>query len=246
MAVALLAACFGLPSQAEEPPAPLACLARWYAVTPVQVNGRWMAALPDGSHVPYDDGLVKTDEQRYDSPDVKDLFVDQYQAGPIAPVTAVDFDPGRIRVESIFQATYGASRKEVDLIPIDFLGTRVRVHRKVAPQFLAVARRLTNALAKDSSLGPFLKNLGGTFVWRNIAGTQRLSAHAYGVSLDLNPKLTTYWRWSRTSRWQNKVPQAIVDAFEAEGFIWGGRWYHYDTMHFEYRPELVDPGCYPR
>ena len=27
--------------------------------------------------------------------------------------------------------------------------------------------------------------------------------------------------------------------FEKHGFIWGGRWYHYDTMHFEYRPELV-------
>ena len=23
------------------------------------------------------------------------------------------------------------------------------------------------------------------------------------------------------------------------GFIWGGKWYHYDTMHFEFRPELV-------
>ena len=35
-----------------------------------------------------------------------------------------------------------------------------------------------------------------------------------------------------------------VDAFEAEGFIWGGRWYHFDTMHFEYRPELLDGSCY--
>ncbi|NUM57423.1 MAG: M15 family metallopeptidase, partial [Bdellovibrionaceae bacterium] len=26
--------------------------------------------------------------------------------------------------------------------------------------------------------------------------------------------------------------------FESEGFIWGGKWNHYDTMHFEYRPEL--------
>ena len=34
-----------------------------------------------------------------------------------------------------------------------------------------------------------------------------------------------------------------VDAFEAEGFIWGGRWLHYDTMHFEYRPELLDADC---
>ena len=35
----------------------------------------------------------------------------------------------------------------------------------------------------------------------------------------------------------------IVDAFEAEGFAWGGRWYHYDTMHFEWRPELFDAAC---
>src|SRR5262245_1812136 len=27
--------------------------------------------------------------------------------------------------------------------------------------------------------------------------------------------------------------------FEKYGFIWGGHWYHYDTMHFEYRPELL-------
>ena len=30
---------------------------------------------------------------------------------------------------------------------------------------------------------------------------------------------------------------------EKHGFIWGGRWYHYDTMHFEYRPELLVPAC---
>ena len=43
--------------------------------------------------------------------------------------------------------------------------------------------------------------------------------------------------------WKNRIPQEIVDAFEAEGFIWGGRWAHYDTMHFEYRPELTSPLC---
>ena len=46
-----------------------------------------------------------------------------------------------------------------------------------------------------------------------------------------------------TPAWKNQIPQAIVDAFEAEGFAWGGRWYHYDTMHFEWRPELRDPRC---
>jgi peptidoglycan LD-endopeptidase CwlK len=39
--------------------------------------------------------------------------------------------------------------------------------------------------------------------------------------------------------YQNKIPIEIVKIFEANGFIWGGKWWHYDTMHFEYRPELL-------
>ena len=38
------------------------------------------------------------------------------------------------------------------------------------------------------------------------------------------------------------IPKEIVDIFEKHGFIWGGRWSHYDTMHFEYRPEFQT--CY--
>ncbi|MFY4861157.1 M15 family metallopeptidase, partial [Aliarcobacter butzleri] len=39
--------------------------------------------------------------------------------------------------------------------------------------------------------------------------------------------------------YKNKIPLEIVEIFEKYGFIWGGRWYHFDTMHFEYRPELL-------
>ena len=31
-----------------------------------------------------------------------------------------------------------------------------------------------------------------------------------------------------------------LKTFEKYGFIWGGKWYHFDTMHFEYRPELIN------
>ena len=34
------------------------------------------------------------------------------------------------------------------------------------------------------------------------------------------------------------VETRIGEIFERHGFIWGGKWYHYDTMHFEYRPEF--------
>ena len=40
--------------------------------------------------------------------------------------------------------------------------------------------------------------------------------------------------------WRNRIPPEIIDIFERHGFIWGGKWYHFDTMHFEYRPELIE------
>jgi hypothetical protein len=27
--------------------------------------------------------------------------------------------------------------------------------------------------------------------------------------------------------------------FEKHGFIWGGKWGHFDIMHYEYRPEII-------
>jgi peptide methionine sulfoxide reductase MsrA len=39
--------------------------------------------------------------------------------------------------------------------------------------------------------------------------------------------------------YKNEIPWEIVEIFEKHGFIWGGKWYHYDTMHFEYRPEII-------
>ena len=40
------------------------------------------------------------------------------------------------------------------------------------------------------------------------------------------------WRWM--------PPQAVIDIFEEEGFIWGGKWAIWDNMHFEYHPELIE------
>jgi hypothetical protein len=233
-------------AEADTPPAALVCLARYYSLAPLLQEGRWFGQLPDGTRLPFDDQQSKSFAQKFDHPDLEDVFSIPYPLGPIAPITEVDFDPGRIRLDALFKQTYGVSASRVDLVTIDFLGQRLRVHRKVQAPFLRVAGRLTEALARDPSLRPFFIGLGGTFVWRNIAGTTRPSSHSFGVSLDLNPQLSHYWRWSKRFLWQNRVPQVIVDAFEAEGFIWGGRWYHYDTMHFEYRPELLDPSCTAR
>jgi len=108
---------------------------------------------------------------------------------------------------------------------------------------------VSNELAKlPPNFHVYLKNPGGTFNWRPIAGTKRISMHSFGVTIDINVAESHYWRNVKPDRnglytYRNQIPMEIVHIFEKHGFIWGGRWYHFDTMHFEYRPELLNSEC---
>jgi hypothetical protein len=194
----------------------------------------------------WDDGRAKSPEERLNEPDLEDALRLSYDSGAISPVTAPDHDPGRVRPLPLFDALYGANAAAVTsaLAPWSLFGHTHRVHRRALPAFEAVARRLETLVQSDPALRVWLEPLGGTFVWRSVAGTERRSAHAWGIAVDLNPARCEYWRDAAPgAAWRNRVPEVIVRAFEAEGFIWGGRWRHFDTMHFEYRPELLDPEC---
>lgn len=197
-----------------------------------------------GAVVLDDDGRDKTFDERLRSPDLKDMFTPPYRRGPPRPVTEQDFDPGRFRPEPLFTAAYGATPTDVEraLVPVQLGRGSVSVHRRVAPALRRVADRLVALVRANPGWGELLTPLGGGFNPRNIAGTERKSAHAFGIAVDLNPKLGAYWRWQST--WSNRVPEDVIRAFEDQGFIWGGRWYHFDTMHFEFRPELFDESCY--
>jgi hypothetical protein len=84
--------------------------------------------------------------------------------------------------------------------------------------------------------------IAGVLSCRSVADTGRMSMHGYAAAIDLNLKYSDYWLWAGKNKkipYKNRMPHEIVDIFERHGFIWGGKWYHYDTMHFEYRPELL-------
>ena len=103
----------------------------------------------------------------------------------------------------------------------------------------AVSRELDQL---PSDFMKFLIPTSGTYNCRAVAGSSVRSMHAYGAAIDLNVKYADYWRWSadpHAPTWKNRIPIEIVRTFERHGFIWGGYWYHFDTMHFEYRPELL-------
>jgi len=231
---------------AEAAPAPLSCLERHYDVHAVWKDNDWWGRLPDGRDVRYDDGQVKSLDQLLNHPTLRDMFVMPYVRGAVTKQPAENDDPGRVRVDALFATTFPMNRASVETLL--FLGQKVRVHRRALAAFTAVEQRLQTLLRDRPDLRAHLLPLGGTIAKRNIAGTQRASAHSFGIAIDINPKRAVYWRWRRDNIGKpipiDALPdQAIVDAFESEGFVWGGRWYHTDTMHFEYRPELLDPAC---
>ena len=180
--------------------------------------------------------------------DIAGIFSQPYRKGEIF-VPGRNEDPGRIRSEELLKAMYGSTAKEVEknLTTITWcpklVGSKVRVSRiNGADKQL---QKISDELDKHPELKKYLTG-AGTYNWRKIAGTDRLSAHSFGIAIDLNIKYSHYWQWDCRCKnedvdlkYKNLIPQKIVDIFEKHGFIWGGKWYHYDTMHFEYRPELL-------
>jgi hypothetical protein len=143
---------------------------------------------------------------------------------------------------------------EAGIVTVKLMGFDVRVHEQVADPLKAVNRRLKLLIATDPGVKRFVDGLKGLagYNWREIAGTQSRSYHSYGIAVDLAPKSFggrhTYWRWAlpQTDEWYAipyerrwMVPLQVVEAFEHHGFIWGGKWFYFDTMHFEYRPEIL-------
>ena len=195
--------------------------------------------------------------ERLKQADLKSQLMQPYTPGFPATVPARDQDPGRLRAQAFFTALYGASLAEVQrhLVAVPWApsgGTLMFTRLNGAAQAL---QRVGRALATHPQTAHYVRRPAGSLNWRPIAGTPRLSLHAYGAAVDfaLPNGLGRYWQWSGCTEagacrypaavLQDPTLQRVVEAFEREGFIWGGKWAHFDTVHFEYRPELVGLAC---
>jgi hypothetical protein len=137
---------------------------------------------------------------------------------------------------------------------IRFLGKSVTVHFLILVNLSLVEEQILAAARTDPQVQTWINSIASLegWSWRNIAETQSRSYHSYGLAVDLIPRSyggkETYWLWAsnRRSDWWNisynerfHPPAAVIKAFEKYGFIWGGKWTYFDTMHFEYRPEIL-------
>lgn len=211
----------------------------------------------DGNAVHWRDGTVMTASDgasekpfhdRIDHSSLVDQFHDPYPHGRLPGPPAVDVDPGRYRNVAFFTKMYGDCRKgEVSarLVPVVWLpkswGKRIQI-----TSVSGVNEHLAAVSEEIESLPEKIRRAAypsaGTYNCRPVADTGLPSAHGFGIAIDLNIGVSDYWYWQSHNgsiNYRNRMPDEIVAIFERHGFIWGGKWYHFDTMHFEYRPELL-------
>ena len=135
---------------------------------------------------------------------------------------------------------------------------RVVVHRDVAADIVSVLRRLYDArfpirrmvLVDRYGASDFRSieaDNTSAFNCRHVEGTSRWSEHAYGRAIDVNPIENPYVSGGRTSHrasepYLDRTPcrrgmacpgNALVRAFKAVGWGWGGDWTSVqDFQHF--------------
>lgn len=199
----------------------------------------------DSTVLLYDDGREKDFEDMLDNSSPKDMFYVSYPDPDSLGTPAYLADAGRSRSEALFKKMYGSSASDVQakLVSVEWFGGPVKFMSVNGAA--AQLQKVYEELKEHPELHKYLKS-SGTFYWRNVRGANRLSAHSYGMAFDIGVDHSDYWLWKNPGAketakiaYHNRIPHEIVKIFEKYGFIWGGGWYHFDTMHFEYRPEIL-------
>jgi hypothetical protein len=200
----------------------------------------------DGTRMPLSEGHPdKSFEEMLRHGSILDQIRQSYPAGITPAALVPQGDPGRIRNRAFFDKMYGDCwRGEVAprLVQVVWL-PRSWGHAVEITSVNRVAERLAGVSEELDALPPEMKRYAyppsGTYSCRTIADTGEPSMHSWGAAIDINAAHADYWFWHGSGE-MHHIPPEIVAIFERHGFVWGGKWVHYDTMHFEYRPELLN------
>lgn len=156
--------------------------------------------------------------------------------------------------------SYNKTSIENHIKSIKFLNKSVRVHERIIAPLSRVETKIYEQAKINKDVDFFVKDIKTleAYFWRLIAGTNRKSFHSLGIAVDIQPVTISgkeiFWGWTKQknpttwmltplkNRWM--PPQKVIDIFEEEGFIWGGKWTVWDNMHFEYHPELIENAKY--
>lgn len=126
----------------------------------------------------------------------------------------------------------------------------IQIHRKCAPSLKRVLDKIWVASGKNQKIVDSwgASVFAGSYVFRQKRGGTTLSMHSWACALDLDPARNGF-RNQRPNFGRGDANK-VVQAFESEGWEWGGRWSgrSCDGMHFQAswtRPDAVTPRSGP-
>ncbi|MBU3126413.1 M15 family metallopeptidase [Clostridium tagluense] len=209
-------------------------------------NGYVYLVLSSGKKLLYDDRIRKNSQEKLENPDLQDTLEQIYPLSPIRTIMKTDYDPGRTRSYGLLTEIYGSSKKDIESrltkVKVGYNNYQFNISNSAADSLQAVMKEVMPLAQRNPNVRTCLLPCSGTFNYRVISGTSRLSPHAFGIAIDLASDKRDYWKWASKEAGEKRLASyanELVEIFENHGFVWGGKWSHFDILHFEYRPEII-------
>ena len=102
--------------------------------------------------------------------------------------------------------------------------TQMTCHRRLTSPFAGIFTTIQDRGLQDS-----VTSFGGCFAFRPQRTGNKLSAHSWGIAIDLNPE-------NNRQGTAGNMPAGLIEVFRSAGFEWGGQWQGTarDPMHFQF------------
>jgi hypothetical protein len=103
------------------------------------------------------------------------------------------------------------------------------LHKKVVPVYTAAYTEVKNNFSPEEINALRLNISGGTFNYRVVRGGNRLSTHAFGIAIDMDPARNPY-----PKKWkEGMINREFCDILMKHGIWWRGHNGDVDAMHFQ-------------
>ena len=113
--------------------------------------------------------------------------------------------------------------------------TRMRCHKLVADNFLAVFNDLLKCYGYEEIKRLGIDLFAGCFNYRQMRGGTDYSRHSWAVAIDLDSERNKLRETKRTARFARPEYKPMIDIFYKHGFESLGVEKDYDWMHFQIR-----------
>ena len=221
-------------------------------ITNIEENNEYVyLVMKSGKKLLYDDKKSKNSQEKLENPDIQDTLDQLYPLTPVINIMDTNFDPGRFRCYGLLSEVYGTSKQSIEskltTVKVGYSNYQFNDNNRAAHSLQAVMKEVMPLSERNPNVKKCVLPCSGTFNYRVIKGTSRLSPHSFGIAIDLASDKRDYWKWSTKEAGEKRLasyPDELVKIFENNGFVWGGKWSHFDILHFEYRPEIILKALY--